>query len=72
MKKASGIILIILGSAISVFGFLVVVRMLLHFSPVILSLRLGDPSELLAFLFFVFCAGGGIALIFIGRKLHRG
>ena len=71
MKKELGVILIIIGSAIGVWCFLVVVRMLLNFSNVLLSLRLGDVSELLAFLFYVLCAGAGIVLIFLGRRLVR-
>lgn len=71
MKKALGVILIIIGTAIGVWCFLVVVRMLLNFSNVILSLRLGDVSELLAFLFYVLCVGAGITLIFLGRRLVR-
>ena len=71
MKRVLGVILTILGSAIGVFCFLVVVRMLLNFGIVILALRAGDPSELLAFLVFVFCIFGGIALIILGRRLYR-
>jgi len=71
MKKALGVILIIIGSGISVWCFLVVVRMLLSFGHVILSLRLGDVSELLAFLFYLLCVGAGIALIVIGRRRLR-
>jgi len=68
-KRAAGISLVVAGSAISVFGFLVMARMVPNFSHIISSLRMGDSSEFLAFLFFVFCFGGGIALIIIGRRL---
>lgn len=70
-KRTAGISLIVIGSAISVFGFLVMARMVPNFSHIISSLRMGDVSEFLAFLFFVFCFGGGIALIVIGRRLSR-
>jgi len=65
MKKALGIILIIIGSAIGVWCFLVAVRM-------VLSLSLSGISQILAFLFYVLCVVGGIALIFLGRRLYRG
>jgi hypothetical protein len=65
MKKALGVILIILGLGIGIWCFLVAVRMVLSFS-------LGGISQILAFLFYVLCVGGGIALIFLGRRLHRG
>jgi len=64
MKKALGIILIILGAAMSIWSFMVVVRMLLNSS-------LSGTSQVLAFLFYLLLVGAGIALIFLGRRLRR-
>ena len=64
MKKALGIVLIVIGAGIGAWCFMVAVRMVLTFS-------VSGISQILAFLFYLLCVGGGVALIFLGRKLVR-
>ena len=71
MKRQLGIVLIILGSAITLWPFLMTTRMLLNFGHIAMSLHLGDVSLLPAFIICIFVTGGGVALILVGRKLRR-
>lgn len=64
MKKALGIVAIVIGVSVGIWCFMVVVRMLVY--P-----QWGDVSQVLAFLFYVFGVGGGIALIFLGKRLRH-